>query len=414
MARAAKTKKKDEGANTNKHLFMGVFLGILVLAVIVGVVLTYKIKNPDDDPDKRPHTQAITEDGVFYAFLEPSPLHVTVPNCQIRYTPTEDGEYDKIDNECIDYYARRDQTRGGDLVIYGDEEDFEKVIIKDEDEFFELFDAYEDKYDDDFFSENYLISIVTHQIYCGGDIDRVYVKDIDDGEANVMTEFHSSCGPCADEAAIYLITVKRSYKIYSVKRTYTDTFTGYCDRYTVDKPVIYLYPTETTDIDIKLGNPEKLTVSYPKYVDAWRVIANPDGSLVDRATGRNLYALYYEAEMAQKGIQDEGFVVRGVDTVKFLEEKLAQLGLNEHEAEEFIIYWLPKMEQNAYNYIHFDTTEDVNHMMPLSVNPMPETMIRFYMEFKALDAPIEVKEQQLPETPIRRGFTLVEWGGTIL
>ena len=32
----------------------------------------------------------------------------------------------------------------------------------------------------------------------------------------------------------------------------------------------------------------------------------------------------------------------------------------------------------------------------------------------ALEAPIEVKEQKLPETPIREGFTLVEWGGTIL
>ena len=52
--------------------------------------------------------------------------------------------------------------------------------------------------------------------------------------------------------------------------------------------------------------------------------------------------------------------------------------------------------------------------MPLNVTPAPETVIRINMEFKALDAPIQVKEQQLPETPIRKGFTLVEWGGTIL
>jgi hypothetical protein len=52
--------------------------------------------------------------------------------------------------------------------------------------------------------------------------------------------------------------------------------------------------------------------------------------------------------------------------------------------------------------------------MPLNVSPAPETVIRINMEFKALDAPIEVKTQVLPETPIRQGFTLVEWGGTIL
>ena len=34
-----------------------------------------------------------------------------------------------------------------------------------------------------------------------------------------------------------------------------------------------------------------------------------------------------------------------------LEEKLAILGLTERESEEFIVYWLPKLEKNKYNYI---------------------------------------------------------------
>ena len=37
----------------------------------------------------------------------------------------------------------------------------------------------------------------------------------------------------------------------------------------------------------------------------------------------------------------EGFIVKGKDTITFLKEKLAQLGLNEREANEFIIYSLP-------------------------------------------------------------------------
>jgi hypothetical protein len=52
--------------------------------------------------------------------------------------------------------------------------------------------------------------------------------------------------------------------------------------------------------------------------------------------------------------------------------------------------------------------------MPLDVAPAPDTIIRINMEWKALDAPIKVKQQNLPATPIREGFTLVEWGGTIL
>jgi hypothetical protein len=145
------------------------------------------------------------------------------------------------------------------------------------------------------------------------------------------------------------------------------------------------------------------------------VTANPDGSLIDRTTGRSLYSLYYEADYTvAHGMHEDGFVVKGSDSASFLEEKLAQLGLNEHEAEEFIIYWLPQLEKSAYNYIYFAPASEIAENMPLNVSPAPETVIRINMEFKALDAPIEVKTQVLPETPIRQGFTLVEWGGTIL
>ena len=113
-------------------------------------------------------------------------------------------------------------------------------------------------------------------------------------------------------------------------------------------------------------------------------------------------------------MHEEGFVVKGSDTVSFLEEKLAQLGLTETEAEEFIVYWLPQMQNNTYNYIYFAINDEVAANMPLEVSPAPTTSIRISMEWKALDAPISVKEQKLPETPTRKGFTLVEWGGTIL
>ena len=182
------------------------------------------------------------------------------------------------------------------------------------------------------------------------------------------------------------------------------------------KPVVYLYPESETLINVKLGAPNKLLVSYPAYPnDGWNVIANQDGVLKDLNTGRELYSLYYEAKNTfSNDIHEDGFVVKGAEVAIFLEEKLAELGLNEREAEEFIIYWLPKMQDNAYNYIYFTTEEEVERNMPISVSPTPTTTIRINMEWKALDAPIEVKTQTLPATPERKGFTLVEWGGTIL
>lgn len=180
------------------------------------------------------------------------------------------------------------------------------------------------------------------------------------------------------------------------------------------KPIIYLYPEKTLDVEVKLGNPEYLSCTYPKYENGWKVIANPDGSLIDKNTGRNLYALYWEGKNIQKKIDiSEGFCIKGEDTAKFLEEKLEILGLTEREAEEFIIYWLPKMQNNKYNFIRFETIEEQNSSMPLDVTPKPDSIIRIMMDWKALEEKIEVNEQKLV-TPEREGFTLVEWGGSEL
>ena len=51
--------------------------------------------------------------------------------------------------------------------------------------------------------------------------------------------------------------------------------------------------------------------------------------------------------------------------------------------------------------------------MPLEVNPKPDTVIRVLMIYKPLNKKIKVKEQKII-TPERKGFTLVEWGGTEL
>ena len=180
----------------------------------------------------------------------------------------------------------------------------------------------------------------------------------------------------------------------------------------IDKPIIYLYPTEDTEVSVKLSNADSLTCSYPKYENSWKVLAKSNGELKDLNTDRELYALYYENESnVEFKVEKDGFVVKGEDSASFLEEKLAKLGLTEKEAEEFIVYWLPKMEANKYNYIRFATPEEIEKNMALEINPNPDTTIRVLMTFKGLENPIEVEEQELV-TPERVGFVAVEWGGT--
>ena len=176
------------------------------------------------------------------------------------------------------------------------------------------------------------------------------------------------------------------------------------------KPMLYVYPKEDMDLTIKLKNDNLITYSYPKYNNEWRVHATVDGNLYDYETGRNYYALFWEGIDNNIYDMNEGFIVAGKDTVKFLEEKLSILGLNDKEVNEFIVYWLPKMEGNKYNYIRFRTEEEINTYMPIEFSSNPDTLIRVYMDFKGLNEKLEIKEQTLFNRN-REGYTVVEWGG---
>ena len=181
----------------------------------------------------------------------------------------------------------------------------------------------------------------------------------------------------------------------------------------VFKPIIYLYPADDTMVTVRLGNPENLSYTYPVYQQEWKVEAFPDGTLFDPKTNRIYYALYWEGiSNREKKKLEEGFVVPAEETIPFLEKKLSILGLTDREANEFIVYWLPRLGESKYNFIRFQTRAEQDEYMPLSVDPKPDTMIRVMMEYRGLNKEISVSEQKLEPTPIREGFTLVEWGGT--
>ena len=176
-----------------------------------------------------------------------------------------------------------------------------------------------------------------------------------------------------------------------------------------EKPVIYLYPEEETEVSVKLDYMGELTVTYPAYGDGWEVMAQPDGTLTNHADGREYSYLFWEGEGMQDFDFSEGFVVKGEDTAEFLQEKLTEMGLTVRESNEFIVYWLPRMQENEYNLVAFQW-ENYEETAKLEITPEPDNILRVFMAFKEIDKPIEIPEQKLPKL-MREGFTVVEWGG---
>ena len=174
------------------------------------------------------------------------------------------------------------------------------------------------------------------------------------------------------------------------------------------KPVIYLYPEKETMVSVKLDFNGELTYTYPTYKNGWKITAKPDGTLIDD-TGREYYCLFWEGKQNVEYDMSKGFVVAGSETAAFLEEKLEILGLTDKEANEFIIYWLPQMENNKYNLISFQE-EVYTDNAKLKITPEPDSVLRVFMAWQPLEEKIEIEEQIL-ESFDRKGFTVVEWGG---
>lgn len=175
------------------------------------------------------------------------------------------------------------------------------------------------------------------------------------------------------------------------------------------KPVIYFYPEKETALTVSLDYDGTLTCTYPQYYNGWNITACPDGTLLD-SSGQTYNYLYWEGKDHLSYDFSKGFCVAGSDTAAFLESALSRLGLTRKEANEFIVYWLPLMQENPYNIISFQETAYIEHAR-LNIDPVPDTLIRVFMAWKPSEEKVKLEPQQLT-TPERFGFTVVEWGGT--
>ena len=205
-----------------------------------------------------------------------------------------------------------------------------------------LFTTYDDFYHtmkskelsvQDFQYNNYVFFKVIYNVCSEKEITPVSYT-IDGENIDITINYIGSCDDCILKEKYYALKVDKSLTKANVNLNYHMLNTIECELNEVDKPIIYLYPEEQMPIKIKVGYPDKLTLTYPQYNNGWEVIAKPNGELIDK-NGRIYYGLYWEGLTNQKINFYDGFVVNKNELVNFLEEKLAILGLNEREANEF-------------------------------------------------------------------------------
>ncbi|HUD20559.1 MAG TPA: hypothetical protein VMQ44_00625, partial [Candidatus Saccharimonadales bacterium] len=109
-----------------------------------------------------------------------------------------------------------------------------------------------------------------------------------------------------------------------------------------------------------------------------------------------------------------GWVVARANIAEFLTQKLADMGLSEKERTDMTSYWIPKLlkKDMPYYRISFFQTATMNAFIPMKVTPNPDTAFRVFLDWSPLaSVPNVLPQPQTLTHLVRKGFTLVEWGG---
>lgn len=182
------------------------------------------------------------------------------------------------------------------------------------------------------------------------------------------------------------------------------------------KPVVYLYPTHPMFVDVSVETPGEIIASDPTYpTNGWKnVFAYPTGELIYE---NSLYReLFYESAISDVQKPETGITLKSEKLTEQLEPILIKLGLIKNEREEFLDWWVPKLQALHTPYVFFSiiSAEEKNRLDRVIITPEPDTRIEFIAYFGPLEKPYDGPKLQFPETPQRIGFTAVEWGGTIV
>jgi hypothetical protein len=177
----------------------------------------------------------------------------------------------------------------------------------------------------------------------------------------------------------------------------------------VKKPALYLYPNKTEKVEVILKPKGQITKTIPEYKDKWLVVVNPNG-LID-----NKYPyLFYEVALENSvDLPKEGWIVKTTELEKWFDANLPKLGLNEKEIKDFKEYWLGELKGYSYYKIRLLSEEFLDENIAVKINPKPDTFIRVIFYFEGTYNSKEKLIEPQIKTPIRKGFTAVEWGGIL-
>jgi hypothetical protein len=211
---------------------------------------------------------------------------------------------------------------------------------------------------------------------------------------------------------------------YSYDYNYDDSYYDDSSPALYGKPAIYLYPEEDTNVIVYLDLNGEITQSDPDYQGGWNVFvtvtedSTTKYSTIYDENGSEYDYLFWEGafEYSSLVLPNTGWIVARENLETWFDEKLNAMGLNNYEKQQFMEYWVARLQDSPYYEIKLVDQEVMNNNATLSITTsegaVPDTLIRIIVHFHGVDVNEYIEAPQIV-TPERNGFVVVEWGGIL-
>lgn len=175
----------------------------------------------------------------------------------------------------------------------------------------------------------------------------------------------------------------------------------------VRKPNIYIYPDTHIQLSVTLDFPlgGEILTSLPEYGDGWNIIIDTNGLI------NNTYTyLFYESSQPDIWQYQQGWIVKMSDLASFFNTNMADYGFNAREIEDFVEYWIPRLDDFEYYSICPQTKKLIDNVITIDFSSQPDNLLRlFYVITGYHQIPDKLPAPEIDGFS-RDGYVVTEWG----
>lgn len=175
----------------------------------------------------------------------------------------------------------------------------------------------------------------------------------------------------------------------------------------VYKPNIYLYPNEQSDLSVRLSFPLGGTIitSIPEYGSGWNVSVSPSGLI------NNVYPyLFYESNQPDVWQREHGWIIQTTQLESFFRKNMTDYGFNDREVNDFIEYWIPRLNTYPYYSIYPQTKDIIDQVIQLDISKQPDNILRLFYVIKGHNQLQTGITAPAIASFAREGYFVTEWG----